>query len=209
MGDVSVIIPNYRGEKFIRGCLDSLKEQTFTDFDIIVVDNLSPDDSALIVEREYPEEVHVFELICESLLPILEKWAETCLTSGGVRTYIKADDDREQANILNTLKKGHSFLTNGPILIPTVNGKLPGEKLEEGKELDIDIKLVSNRRLEKLLVCTENSTLKEIELDAKKENGFYDYSLKIKQTITEDRFIYFIAKSDCTNLAISNPVICG
>ncbi len=55
MSDVSVIIPNFRGEKFIRGCLDSLKEQTFTDFDIIVVDNLSPDDSALIVEREYPE----------------------------------------------------------------------------------------------------------------------------------------------------------
>ena len=55
MSDVSVIIPNYRGEKFIRGCLDSLKEQTFTDFDIIVVDNLSPDDSALIVEKEYPE----------------------------------------------------------------------------------------------------------------------------------------------------------
>ncbi len=161
------------------------------------------------LENEYPEEVHVFELICESLLPILEKWAETCLTSGGVRTYIKADDDREQAKILNTLKKGHSFLTNGPILIPTVNGKLPGEKLEEGKELDIDIKLVSNRRLEKLLVCTENSTLQEIELEAKKENGFYDYSQKIKQTITEDRFIYFIAKSDCTNLAISNPVICG
>ena len=161
------------------------------------------------LEGKYPEEVHVFELICESLLPILEKWAETCLTSGGVRTYIKAGDDREQENLLNTLKKGHSFLTNGPILIPKVNGKLPGEKLEKTKELDIEVKLLSNRKLDKLMVCTENGTLQEIELQGKKENGFYDYSQNIKQTIKEDRFVYFVAKSDCTNLAISNPVICG
>lgn len=161
------------------------------------------------LEEKYTEEAHVFELICESLLPILEKWAETCLTSGGVRTYIHAGKDREQKNLLQTLKSGHSFLTNGPILIPTVNGKLPGEKLCGEKELHIDLKLLSNRELTKLEVHSENGLLQEIELDAKKENGFYDYSRKIEQTIKEDRFVYFIAKSDCTNLAISNPVICG
>ncbi len=53
MSEVSVIIPNYQGEKFIRGCLDSLRQQTFTDFKVIVVDNLSPDGSADIVEKEY------------------------------------------------------------------------------------------------------------------------------------------------------------
>ena len=55
MSEVTVIIPNYRGEKFIRDCLDSLRAQTYKDFDVIVADNLSEDGSAEIVENEYPE----------------------------------------------------------------------------------------------------------------------------------------------------------
>ena len=55
MAEVSVIIPNYNGADFIRDCIASLKEQTFRDFEIIVVDNDSKDGSADLVEREYPE----------------------------------------------------------------------------------------------------------------------------------------------------------
>lgn len=53
--EVTVIIPNYRGEKFIRDCLDSLRSQTFKCFDVIVADNHSEDGSAEIIENEYPE----------------------------------------------------------------------------------------------------------------------------------------------------------
>ena len=39
MPKVSVIIPNYNGIKYIEDCLNSLKNQTFDDFDIWVIDN--------------------------------------------------------------------------------------------------------------------------------------------------------------------------
>lgn len=55
MNDVTVIIPNYNGIEYIRGCLDSLREQSYKDFEIIVVDNASTDGSCEIVENEYPE----------------------------------------------------------------------------------------------------------------------------------------------------------
>ena len=55
MSRVSIIIPNYNGEEYIRGCLDSLKEQDFDDFEILVIDNCSTDKSAEIVKNEYPE----------------------------------------------------------------------------------------------------------------------------------------------------------
>ena len=55
MSKVSVIIPNYKGIDFIRGCLDSLKKQSYEDFEIIVADNFSDDGSADIVEKEYPD----------------------------------------------------------------------------------------------------------------------------------------------------------
>ena len=47
---VSVIVPLYNAEKYIAECLDSLLAQTFTDFEIIVVDDCSTDSSAAIVE---------------------------------------------------------------------------------------------------------------------------------------------------------------
>ena len=39
---VSVVVPVYRTEKYFEGCLSSLLRQTFTDFEIIVVDDASP-----------------------------------------------------------------------------------------------------------------------------------------------------------------------
>ena len=47
---VSVIIPLYNAEKFIGECLDSLLAQTFQDFEVIVVDDCSTDNSLAIVE---------------------------------------------------------------------------------------------------------------------------------------------------------------
>lgn len=55
MKAVTVIIPNYNGIKYIRDCMDSLRNQTMNDFDIIVVDNASTDGSIELVENEYPE----------------------------------------------------------------------------------------------------------------------------------------------------------
>jgi GT2 family glycosyltransferase len=52
---LSVIILNYNGEPFLRPCLDSLRAQTLPGVEVIVVDNASPDGSAEIVAREYPE----------------------------------------------------------------------------------------------------------------------------------------------------------
>lgn len=50
---VSVIIPNYNGEQHLRECLNSLKEQSFEKFDIIIVDNNSSDKSLEIINSEY------------------------------------------------------------------------------------------------------------------------------------------------------------
>lgn len=53
--EVSVIIVNYNGERFLKECLDSLRAQTYTDFEVILVDNHSSDRSNEIVGHTYPE----------------------------------------------------------------------------------------------------------------------------------------------------------
>ena len=55
MPEVSVIIPNYNGIQYLKRVLESLRLQTFTDFETILVDNGSTDGSAEFVEKAFPE----------------------------------------------------------------------------------------------------------------------------------------------------------
>jgi GT2 family glycosyltransferase len=52
---ISIIIVNYNWKKRLKKCFDSLKVQTYQDFEIIMVDNASTDDSVIFTEKHYPE----------------------------------------------------------------------------------------------------------------------------------------------------------
>ena len=43
MAKLSVIVPIYNVEKYLRQCLESIVNQTFRDLEIILVDDGSPD----------------------------------------------------------------------------------------------------------------------------------------------------------------------
>lgn len=57
----SVVIPNWNGKHFLQTCLDALRAQTFTDMEVIVVDNASHDGSQDYIREQYPE-VRLIEL---------------------------------------------------------------------------------------------------------------------------------------------------
>lgn len=48
---VSIIVPVYKAEKYIHRCVDSLLAQTFADFEVILVDDGSPDNSGKICDE--------------------------------------------------------------------------------------------------------------------------------------------------------------
>lgn len=54
MPRLSVIVPVYKVEKYIHKCVDSILNQTFTDFELILVDDGSPDNCGKICD-EYAE----------------------------------------------------------------------------------------------------------------------------------------------------------
>lgn len=51
---ISIIIPVYKSERFLRRCLDSVVNQTYKNLEIILVDDGSPDDCGIICD-EYAE----------------------------------------------------------------------------------------------------------------------------------------------------------
>ena len=54
MTKVSVVIPNYNGERYLRACIDSLMGQDYLDFETIIIDNASTD-SAYEWLQEYED----------------------------------------------------------------------------------------------------------------------------------------------------------
>jgi GT2 family glycosyltransferase len=52
---VSVIIPSWNGRHLLEECLSSLNDQTFKEFEIIVVDNASTDNTNHYLQENYPE----------------------------------------------------------------------------------------------------------------------------------------------------------
>lgn len=54
-GMVSVVIPNWNGKRFLKGVLDSLREQTYKQVEVLVVDNGSKDGSVEFMTENYPE----------------------------------------------------------------------------------------------------------------------------------------------------------
>ena len=59
---VSVVIPNYNGEKYIKKCLDSLLNQSLEPDEIIIVDNKSTDGSLELINSEFRDKVYIIYL---------------------------------------------------------------------------------------------------------------------------------------------------
>lgn len=52
---LSVVIPNWNGAHYLPTCLDALRNQTYPQLEIIVVDNASEDNSRTLLADQYPE----------------------------------------------------------------------------------------------------------------------------------------------------------
>jgi len=52
---VSIIIVNFNGKKWLEGCLASIKKQTYSKLEVIIVDNNSTDTSVTFIKKKYPE----------------------------------------------------------------------------------------------------------------------------------------------------------
>lgn len=163
------------------------------------------------IRKKYANEIKTYLLICEKVLPILEKWAETSLTSGCVRTYTYIEGEPEYGKIISALKKGNSFLTNGPILLPTIMGAGPGEtvKLEKEEKVMMNLRILSNKKLSHIYFyangnrCIKNNL---IECEVSKGCNYYDYSMEEELKDTDAEWIFYVVSDDCTNMAITNPI---
>lgn len=65
MPKISIIIPCYKVEKYLKRCIDSLLQQTFPEWEAICVDDGSPDNCGTILD-EYAKQDNRFKVIHQS-----------------------------------------------------------------------------------------------------------------------------------------------
>ena len=88
---VTVFIPMYNAQKYIGECIDSILAQTYTNFEIVVIDDGSTDRSAAVVEAYQDTRIHLYRNNGNRGIPYTRNWGLD-LAKGKYLAIMDADD---------------------------------------------------------------------------------------------------------------------
>lgn len=89
---ISVIVPVYKAEKYLHRCINSILAQTYTDFELILVDDGSPDNCGAIC-NEYAKKDGRIKVVHKENGGVTAARADGVrYSNGGWVTFVDADD---------------------------------------------------------------------------------------------------------------------
>ena len=89
---VSVIVPVYNVEKYIRRCLDSIISQTYKNLEIIIVDDGSTDNSGKICDKYALEDTRIQVIHKENEGIVSARKVGILRATGEYTTIVDSDD---------------------------------------------------------------------------------------------------------------------
>ena len=117
MPQISVIVPIYKTEAYLRRCVDSILAQTFTDFELILVDDGSPDKCYAICEDYKAKDNRVIVIHKKNGGVSSARNAGLDVVRGEFVTFVDSDDYVKPAYLRELLEKNADFVCqNGDIL---------------------------------------------------------------------------------------------
>lgn len=107
MAEVSVIIPNYNHAKFLVQRIESVLNQTYQDFEVIILDDCSTDDSKSVI-LSYDGHPKISQIIfnSENSGGPFYQWEKGISLSKGKYIWIAESDDWCEPSLLETLIDG-------------------------------------------------------------------------------------------------------
>lgn len=100
---ISVVIPNYNYGRYLKGRIESVLNQTFTDYELILLDDASTDDSVKVME-EYKEHPKVSLLVVNdnNTGSPFQQWIKGILLARGTYIWMAEADDLAEPIFLET-----------------------------------------------------------------------------------------------------------
>ena len=129
MFDISVIIPTYNRAKVLKRCLNSLREQTFKNFDVFVCDDGSTDETRSVVE-DFNDHLNINWLYCENFGgPAKPRNMGIYASTSKYIAFLDADDWGFPTKLeisFYHLNKGYEFVYHD-LKVVSENGKNPNK----------------------------------------------------------------------------------
>lgn len=90
---VTVVVPNYNNEQYIAKCIESIQEQTYSNLEILIIDDKSTDASIDIIKEMAVNDVRILPIFNEKNLGIAENRHKGIMSAQGKYiTTLDADD---------------------------------------------------------------------------------------------------------------------
>lgn len=163
------------------------------------------------MEREIPDNLknrmQILKEMWEQSFEVLNNWIQTTLGTAGVRNYIYIEGKMEQEKVLDSICRGRSFITNGPLLFPEIDGAGPGETRSSKSNLtNVQIRLWSEKMPKEVCLYLSDGQIIKKEIISEQVKN-YSYSCIFEAVNVEhSKWVVCTAEGDCTNLAIANPI---
>jgi glycosyltransferase involved in cell wall biosynthesis len=129
MPEVSIIVPNYNHGRFLEERLESIFGQTFQDFEVILLDDCSTDNSVEILKKYagHPK-VREFRVNDHNSGSPFKQWRQGIALAGGEYIWIAESDDYADKNFLATLVP--ALKSNPRLGLAYCQSKVVGENSE-------------------------------------------------------------------------------
>ena len=92
MPKLSVIVPVYNVEKYLNKCIDSILNQSFTDFELILIDDGSPDRCGDICDRYAEKDCRIIVIHQNNAGVSAARNAGLRIANGKLLSFVDADD---------------------------------------------------------------------------------------------------------------------
>lgn len=130
---VSIIVPNYNHEQYLRKRLDSIFNQSYQDFEVILLDDASTDNSVeILTEYASNPKVSHFEINEQNSGGPFGQWKKGIELAIGDYIWIAESDDWAE---LNFLEKVYQFISHNKLSLVFTNSRIVDENDKpNGKE---------------------------------------------------------------------------
>lgn len=112
---VSIIVPIYNAQDYLKECLKSITEQTYADLEIILIDDGSTDESLKICKEMKRDDSRIIVIHQENKGVVAARKAGVNFSNGEYIMFVDADDflDDRMVDSLMQENKGYDLITSG------------------------------------------------------------------------------------------------
>ncbi len=94
-------------------------------------------------------------------------WIERGLYSGMPRNYVYCPEGVSEESVLQGIKEGHNFITNGPLVLWKMDDAIIGDHISKAGDAELFIRLYDQRGLESAVLIEDGEVIRQFDVTGK------------------------------------------